>query len=182
MGTRTLLSVEQFLELPDKPGVDYELIQGEVIEVPRPNPQVQRAHTRSLSLLDHFLSAHSLGVAVGEVEVQLDTSTVLIPDIAVWRTEQWRRVDKQSRPVKEIPALVVEVVSPSNTQSGILARAQEYLRAGVQAVLLVTVSPVRMVHVLERERNVRLLTEEDTLQVPDILPGFSVKVRDLCPD
>jgi Uma2 family endonuclease len=57
---------------------------------------------------------------------------------------------------------------------------RQYLEAGTEVVWLIH-RKTREVHVLERDGKMRYLTEEDSLEAPRLLPGFSVKVKDLFP-
>ena len=76
------------------------------------------------------------------------------------------------------PELVLEVRSPADRWGGLLGRADEYLEAGVRVVLLL--DPAARLATVGRTPGEfpALLTVDDELTLPDVLPGFRVKVRE----
>jgi Uma2 family endonuclease len=80
--------------------------------------------------------------------------------------------------IDAVPALAVEVVSPSDLAAELEQKCREYLRAGVVTVLAVYPS-ARTIHVYEAGSAARVLTESDTLDLGAVIPGFSVPVADL---
>jgi Uma2 family endonuclease len=80
--------------------------------------------------------------------------------------------------IDAVPALAVEVVSPSDLAVELEEKCREYLRAGVVIVLAVYPS-TRTIHVYEPGSAAHVLTEADTLDLGSIIPGFSVPVADL---
>ncbi|MBN1309831.1 MAG: Uma2 family endonuclease [Anaerolineae bacterium] len=78
------------------------------------------------------------------------------------------------------PDLAVEVVSPHDTATKIHQKVVEYLRAGTQLVwVLYPESRTVAVHTSD---GAHTLTEENTLDGGDVLPGFSVPVREIFPE
>ena len=74
----------------------------------------------------------------------------------------------------------MEVISPSNTQSEMAIKLEEYAKAGVKLVWYV--DPERkVVDVYPRgnPKRKRTLGVNDTLEGGDVLPGFEVKVSRL---
>ncbi len=78
------------------------------------------------------------------------------------------------------PDLVVEVLSPSDTASGVLDKTLAYLDAGV--LLVVTLDPKRQVAVVTGpDRVARILGRDDVFDGGDVVPGFRLPLADLFP-
>jgi Uma2 family endonuclease len=76
------------------------------------------------------------------------------------------------------PDLAVEVVSPSDSANAVHEKVLEYLSAGVQLVWVV--HPIqRTVTVYSEGPVAHVLSEGDTLNGGDLLPGFSLAVADI---
>jgi Uma2 family endonuclease len=80
--------------------------------------------------------------------------------------------------VELAPDLVAEVVSPSDSAREVEEKVQDWLSAGVRLVWVVHPS-TRSVTVYRSLQDIRVLTESDTLNGADVLPGFTCPVRDL---
>lgn len=78
------------------------------------------------------------------------------------------------------PDLVVEVVSPSDRAKYVQENVFDWLDAGARLVLVLY--PSRKAVAAYRSRtDVRLLEPQDTLDIGDLLPGFSCPVRSVFP-
>lgn len=81
------------------------------------------------------------------------------------------------RPTKGIadfaPALAVEVVSPSNSAVDIQRRINEWLTAGTDLVWVIYPEE-RQAYVYRSRTDVRSLTEQDSLDGGQLLPGLSI--------
>ena len=79
--------------------------------------------------------------------------------------------------LETIPDLIVEVRSKNDTLVGLQRKAQDYLDAG--AVVVWVVDPINR-NVVEYRQGAaaRTYPEDDVLTVDDVIPGFSLPVRD----
>ncbi|RMF82539.1 MAG: Uma2 family endonuclease, partial [Chloroflexi bacterium] len=68
--------------------------------------------------------------------------------------------------------------SPDDSITGLREKAQYYLRNGARMVWLVFPKQ-RIVEIYRPEHDVEILTADDTLDGGDVLPGFSLAVRDI---
>ena len=76
------------------------------------------------------------------------------------------------------PDLAIEVVSPSDVQSRIAEKALAYLNAGTRLVWVL--EPVtKTVTIYRSERDLEMLTRDDTLTGEDVIPGFTCPVAHL---
>jgi Uma2 family endonuclease len=76
------------------------------------------------------------------------------------------------------PDLAVEVLSPDDSASEVMAKVQDWLNAGTNEVWVV--DPERKVISINRvDRPARLLNEPDELTCETLLPGFRVLVAEI---
>ena len=174
IGTRTLLTLEQFDNLPEEESTVYELDAGElVVMTPRPAPRHSRIQGRLFRYLDRFVSDHGLGQVFIEVEFLLSTDTVRVPDIA-FVTEKTIALDAPR--IHGAPAIAVEIVSPGDRARDLTRKVNQYLAAGAAAVW-VAHPETWEVHVFTADRTARILGENGTLVNQELLPGFELAVK-----
>jgi Uma2 family endonuclease len=75
------------------------------------------------------------------------------------------------------PELAIEVVSPSDSAEDLELKAEHYLHGGAHEVWIVY-PRTKTVHLL-KTGSVKIFSQTDTLESPDLLPGFSLKIADL---
>jgi Uma2 family endonuclease len=159
----------------------YEVVDGQRVELlPMGVYETDIANKvgRSLGL---FVEAHHLGRV--EIEMLFDLAVVRRqrrPDVAFVPYDRWPRDRRMPRgnAWAVVPALAVEVVSPSNTMEEVLVKVPEYFRAGVQGVWVV-LPDLAQVYVYESPTQVRVLTIADELGADALLPGFRLAVATL---
>jgi Uma2 family endonuclease len=127
-----------------------------------------------LVLLRTFVEAHQLGTVVSEQPFHLFRSTVRYPDVAFVRSGRTLPSDKFP---EGAPDLAIEVISPTNTPHEMDRRVSDFFAAGSTRVWLVYPEQ-REVYVHGLAGVVRRPGDE-TLEDPELLPGFSVKVSSL---
>jgi Uma2 family endonuclease len=169
--TKTLLTWEEFEQLPDRVGKD-ELIDGELIELPPPklnhsdsskaiydalNSAVARTHGRGKAL--------ELGKVYQEAGYRLSHRHWVQPDVSITHPGQ-----PETDYLEGAPAIAVEVVS---------RKTKLYLQHGVHEVWHCYRNPRKIeVHT---PNGVRVFTEEESITTP-LLPGFSLSVSAALPD
>jgi Uma2 family endonuclease len=177
MATKAMLTIEDFVRLPESVGeqdVRYELVEGEISPMSPTVPAHNRVRGRVERLLAAFVEQHGLGEVLAEQAFHLFGNTVRIPDVSFVRAS--RPLDPHCVP-EGPPNLAVEVVSPSNTPREIDQRISDYFAAGCQRVWVV--------HPEDHEVYIHGLTgvtrrrAEDLLEDSELLPGFSAKVSEL---
>ena len=76
------------------------------------------------------------------------------------------------------PDLAVEVVIPSDTYFYIEEKIADWLDAGARMVIVVN-ADIRTVKVFSSPTDAAILTEEDTLDGGDVVPGWEMPVADI---
>jgi Uma2 family endonuclease len=121
-------------------------------------------------------------LVVGDFSVVLARrpDTVRAPDLAVFTPEQRKRLDLD-RPHEGAPALVIEILSPSNRPGDMHAKIADYLAAGVSVVWVVDPwsETVRLYKTL---LSPKVLRGDDRLDGGEALPDLDLRARDLFED
>ena len=177
MGTKTLLTLEQFDQLPEEEGVRYELDEGELIVMPTARPRHNLVRDNIADPLRSFFRERGLGEVFRETDVQLSPQTVRIPDAAFVTADRMKQLDLDRR-IAEAPALVIEVVSPTDLAAAFIRKVNQYLAAGAQAVWVVY-AELRQIHVFGPGAVSAILREQDLLEDQRLFPGFSLPVREI---
>lgn len=171
---QTLITAEQFYQLPDEEGREFELLDGEVIEMPGATPRHNLVVSTAIGLI--YPGLRRRGKIFPETDVSDARRTTLRPDLAIFFNEKLAGLDLDNLPVTVPPEIVMEVISPSESAFRVERRINFYLRFGVQEVWIVyTEDPHIYVHT---EAGIRRLRPGDHLTTP-LLPDWSVTVDQL---
>jgi Uma2 family endonuclease len=184
----TLMTTEELLALPDD-GVERWLIRGQLREqrgeksMTVRNRWHSRTMTRVAKFLDNWLDQQPEphgSVLCGEAGVRLrrnPESTVGV-DVVYVSAELAAQESDETSLIDGVPVLVVEILSPNDTQENIEEKIDTYLEAGVPLVWLV--NPYRRTVVIHRagEEPVMVNVRQELSGEPN-LPGFRVAVARL---
>jgi Uma2 family endonuclease len=132
------------------------------------------------TMLWGFVRARNLGLVTGEAGMmRLAPGLVRMPDVAFisWDRLPERRVPNEPIP-DLVPDLVVEILSAGNTAGEMARKCHEYLAAGVRQVWLID-PEARAVAVHTAPNEVAFLYQDQTLEGGEVLPGFTVSLREL---
>lgn len=181
MSTRaktTAAQYQAFLALPENANRRFELVHGEIIEkIPT---QLHAYIIQMISgFLFVFLRQHPLGYALIKARYRLpdNDENDLIPDLSFVAHGRGSLVS--SGPAPYMPDLAVEAQSEGQSDRFMLDKALLYLE-NVTRMVWIIYSTRQIVEVLTSTER-QLLTFDDMLTGGDVLPGFSVAVRDLFP-
>ena len=175
MATETLLTIQQFDELPIKEGVLYEMNKGELVTMTEPMPRHNRVRDRIARRLGNFVEERKLGEVFLETGYQLTPETVRIPDVSFVSADRVREIDPDRR-IQGAPALAIEVVSPTDLAEDLTQKVKQYLAAGAKAVWVFYPKP-REVQVFRADGAIFVRGESETLEEPEVLPGFALDLK-----
>jgi len=170
--TATLLTLEEFRQLPQREGVRLELSEGVVTEMPGGGPDHEITKANIIGPLAAWSEQTGRGRVFAESLFSLSPSDAYIPDVAWLSAERLARGPRN--PLEDAPDLVVEVVS-SETAAQLEKKVEAYLRHGSRAVS-VAYPEQRAVRVFRRDGSSQLLQGEQALEDREMLPGFQVSV------
>jgi Uma2 family endonuclease len=161
----------------------YELVGGELVEK-KTSYLASLVASRFFGLLFMHLHRNSVGHAVSEGVFILDRAAGLKrrPDADFVSADRWPldRPFPDKGDLELAPDLAVEVVSPNDTMSEVLAKVREYFQYGVREVWVI-VPEERQVLRYTGVSQVRILTENDLLDGAPVVAGWQLTVRDLFP-
>ncbi len=169
----------EFVNRPENQNRLFERRYGEIIEATPSNTYSSGIGIAVASPLYLYVKAHDLGFVSGEAGgFDITEDITYIPDVAF--VSKARQVEPPRKTLNPIaPDLAVEVISPTNSASEIQRKVLDYLAAGTLLVWIVY--PETRTVVVHTSAGARTLTEADTLDGGDVLPGFTLPVRDIFP-
>jgi Uma2 family endonuclease len=177
MSAKTLLTADELEQMPDDDSVRTELDEGELITMPPTGLDHSYRENEIGSILRSYVKRNRLGrIYVGEPGFRLSPGTVRAPDIAFVRQERLEGL-KSKGFGKGAPDLAVEIFSPSDSVPQLMRKVKQYFAAGCHTVWIVY-PDTREIHVLEASGADRILRDTDTMEAPELLPGFSVPVAE----
>ncbi|MEO8606376.1 MAG: Uma2 family endonuclease [Chloroflexota bacterium] len=179
----TLEDLRAIEALPENADKYFELINGEIHEVATPSPLHNFIVAQIVFFLLTFVRTHNLGFVFGDAtSYTLANGDELIPDASFISKE------RQALPLPSkfyiAPDLAVEVVSPSNQEREMLNKAESYLQSGTRLVWIIypktqIVDAIRLTE--QGKLSVQKIAFDGALDGEDVLPGFSLPVKDIFP-
>jgi Uma2 family endonuclease len=174
----TLAEYQTFVELPENKNRLFELIDGEIVEkVASFTPS--KIAMRIGHLFSTFLDQHDLGYVTGaDGTYVLSEAHSFMPDVGYIS-----KISLPQEPEREVygpPDLAVEVKSPTDSKREMRLKVEDYLRFGTKMVWLVFPEE-RRVEVYEPDQDVLELDINGVLDGGDVLPGFTLPVREIFP-
>jgi Uma2 family endonuclease len=173
-----LMTADELWALPDD-GQRHELVRGELRTMAPPGEQHEWLMLNLGGPLRQYVRAHGLGRVYGGLgcRLEVDPDTVRAPDVAFIRQE---RLTPEPQPAywSGAPDLVVEIISPNDRYSEVDDKVAEWLAHGARLVLAVN-PRWRTVLVYRPGQPPLHLTEHDTLDGEDVVPGWRLPVREI---
>ena len=168
---------------PENANKRYELIHGELVEMPQPGEEHGFIASEIAFHIRLFDSDRKIGILTVDAGYysQEDRSTVLGPDVA------FRRADVSAPPLQKkwaptMPDLAVEIKSPSNSLAELRQKATIYLQRETQLVWIV-IPERKGVEVCRLDDNGGIRAEfigiDGSLSGEDVLPGFELPLTRL---
>lgn len=177
-----LMTAEEFYDWANRPENEnrwFELVRGEVIELPPPRVRHGAVTGNAVRILGNYTFKRRKGYVVSNdsgIILERDPDTVRGPDVALY--EGARSFDELPPKYGEIPPrLAVEVLSPGDQADQIMHKITDYLRNGVELVWLID-PKARTVTVYRPDKGPRVYTENEELSGEDVLPDFRCRVAD----
>jgi Uma2 family endonuclease len=162
-----------------KEGVICELVEGILVEKAMGYSESVVAMVL-VTFLNEFVLPRKLGVVSGpDGTMRLMAGLVRIPDVAFTSVGRLPGGQLPTSPVPSLaPDLAIEVLSASNTAAEMAVKRQEYFDASVRLVWEVSLNP-RTLTVYTGPNQGAVLTEADTVDGGEVLPGFRLGLAEL---
>jgi Uma2 family endonuclease len=173
----TVEAFEALLAQPENADRHLELIQGELVET-MPTEKHSLIAGNAYFHMRVFVEPRGLGRVAFEVRRQIpgDSSNSFLADVEFTSAARALPVVERG-PAYQMPDLVIEIQSPDDSIASMRAKASYYLNNGAKLVWLV-LTLKRLVIVLTANGE-DILTEADALEGGEVLPGFSLPVKEL---
>ena len=176
------VTLEEYAALPKHPR--YELVQGVLVELMAASREHESTVIRTGRHLDIHVDTNDLGEVYGSnrgyVTILDSPATSRMPDVSFVSNQRLARPDLAGMLYDGAPDLAVEILSDSNTSAEIAQKIAEYLNAGGRAVWVIDID-ARTLTVHTADAPPLTLTDADTVDGADYLPGFACPVADLLP-
>ena len=173
-------TAEELLCLPTE-GRRMELVRGKVYEMPPAGARHGSVAHKIARLLGNHVESRDLGrifAAETGFTLERDPDTMRAPDAAFVARHRLPQGELPDGFLELAPDLAVEVVSPSDNSRQVREKADGWLLAGTRLVWVINPA-ARAAMVYRSPDDVQPLTEEDSLDGEDVVPGFSCPLREL---
>ncbi len=175
-----LMTAEDLAQLPED-GWHYELVEGVLHQMaPAGEEHGGVIFTVTVSL-GNYINTHKSGKGYGAETgfiLTRNPDTVRAPDIAFVRQERVQETPVSPSFRRGAPDVAIEVMSPNDHYTEVDEKVQHWLGAGTRMVIVINPRK-RQVSVHYPNTASLLLTEADTLDGGDVLPGWRLPVREI---
>ncbi len=175
-----LMTTEELLELP-RGEFRYELVKGELKRMSPTGDEHGRVTMELASPLYQYAKLNNLGrdyAAETGFKLESDPDTVRAPDIAFVSIERIQAAGSIQGYRSGAPDLAVEVISPGNTKREMAEKVKEYFESGARMVWVIS-PKLKTVTVYRSLTDITTLTEKDTLDGGEVVPGFQISVAEI---
>jgi len=173
-----ITTADQLLEAP---GLGRcELLRGELVMMPPAGFEHGRIEMAISAPLACFVKEHSLGVVTGAETgflIGRDPDTVRAPDVAFVRAKRVPATPTTGF-FEGAPDLAVEVLSPNDRASELLAKVQDWLGAGCRVVWVIDPA-TRTVSAYDRPNEMTVYGVSDELTGGQVVPGFRLPIAEI---
>ena len=179
MATTRLFTVEDIEQAP--PEGEWELIDGELVPVTPSGLESSSLGLRIGWFVGNFVYTHTLGLltgADGGYVLFPDRATIRVPVVAFIRHDRLPPQGERSRFPRLAPDLAIEVLSPSDSTSEVIAKIEMYQEAGIPLIWVVDPQKTTITIIAAGHPTV-VLKPGDILEGGDVLPGFSIPVAEI---
>ncbi|MFP4661329.1 MAG: Uma2 family endonuclease [Halanaerobiales bacterium] len=172
---------QDYLELPEEPGYQYEVLEGDLIREPSPIVIHQRVSRRLQRILeDYFWEVDPDGeVFDAPLDVTLSDITVVQPDLFYVASNE-SKIIKEKR-IDGVPTLLVEILSTYNPRKDRVQKMNIYKKVGVQHYWIVDPAEKTIECFARRNNTFALLVtgmDEDVVEHPDF-PDMKIPLERL---
>lgn len=175
-----LMTAEDLQELPED-HMRHELIAGEL----RTTPFAGHEHGSVGMTFAAFLGIHVKEERLGQVYaagtgffISTNPDTVCAPDVSFVTTERLNLITKKEGFFPGSPDLAVEVTEPHEHYNEVEEKVRLWLQYSTRMVIVID-PHTETLKVQRSPNDVQILTKEDTLEVDDVIPGWTLSLAEL---
>ncbi len=171
----TPLTIDDFEKLPDELAYNHELVDGKLVDVSGNTLGHNRLRDYLIRLLNAYVEKNGLGEVVSEQEYDFG-GNAHGPDVSFNGSDKLALCDAQRRVQRFVPDLAIEIVSENDTFKKVVAKADRYRKCGTKEAWIIDPDS-RTAFLYSNALNTILL--EDGIFESSLIPGFSIRLRDL---
>ena len=175
-----LMTADELLNMPDD-GYRYELVRG-VLKKMAPVGHTCGFYEANISgELREFVKVNYLGRAYSPNTgflLERNPDYVLAPDAAFVRQERVEVIGDTDGFFPGAPDFAAEVISPSDRIANVYDKVEEWLNAGTRMAIVINPRN-RTVSVHVPDADTITLSEGDTLDGGDVVPGWRLPIADI---
>lgn len=183
--TARLMTADELLDMPENE-VRYELVRGELVSRQWAGVRYAIASSNLLFSLGMHVRENKLGTtypANTGFQIESNPDHVRAPSVAFVNSKRMKLVKRDFETYREryfpgAPDLAVEVVIPSDTYFYIEDKVADWLNTGTRMVIVVN-ADLQTAAVYRSPTDAIVLTEADTLDGGDVVPGWSMPVSEI---
>ena len=177
------ISIEEFYKMREETDGLLEYVDGIVYMSPSPSTKHQRVSGRLHAKLFNFLEGKDCEVFHAPFDVELhrenmDGNKIVIPDLSVICDKSGLMENKYVG----VPALIIEILSPSNQAHDLVFKLNLYMQYGVKEYWIINpMLNIVQVYLLNNEgqyQQMDALKEKGVIQ-SEVLKGFQVRLEEL---
>ncbi|MCA9142425.1 MAG: Uma2 family endonuclease [Planctomycetaceae bacterium] len=175
----TTFTPEDLLHVPD--GKSFELVHGQLVEKNMGFESSFVGLQLSFFLVRYCYSKGLGWVLPADASYQCfadDPTKVRKPDVSFIQASRLAASQRPTGHCQIAPDLAVEVVSPNDLFEDVSRKVDEYLAAGVRLVWVIDPKAER-VFIYRHDESATILTNKDSLDGEDVVPGFLCAIADL---
>jgi Uma2 family endonuclease len=168
------MTLDEFFKLHGHES-NVELVRGQVVRYPMAGAKHGVINGNAGAIIRDFVRSQKIGrVMTNDTLIRITADTARGADVCFLSYAKLSTGVPDG--ILEVPPeLVVEVKSPSDLWTDLLGKVIDYLRAGV-AVVLVIDPKTESASVFRPGERQDVFEKDQTLTIPDVLPGFEVPV------
>lgn len=173
-----MLSRQDLVQLQSQhPDYRMELVEGQVRVMSPSGYESDEVATEVTRVLGNWVRPRKLGRVTGSsAGFDLPELGVRAPDASFVTAERLRRAPRSFAQL--VPDLMVEVKSPTDSIEALEAKILRFLELGAKVGILINPED-ETVKLYRLNQATESLTSADLLSVPELLPGWEVRVADL---
>lgn len=172
------LTIDYYKILPE--GAPYQLIEGELIMTPAPNPRHQIISANLFKKLADFVNGKGMGVILySPIDVYLGRENAYQPDIVFISKDRQDIIQEDG--IYGAPDLVIEILSPSTARYDLREKFRIYEKYGVKEYWIVDPEITSIeIYTKEREHFSLITRAEGKGEVESVLlKGFRLTLDEI---
>ncbi len=163
----------------ENPNLKFELQDGEIIVMSPSDYLSEEVGSELVTLLHNWVKPRQLGRVTGSsAGFIMPNGNLLAPDVAFVSATKLKESPRSYAQV--VPDLVIEVKSKSDRLKKLQQKIEQFIELGVTVAILMD-PDTHTIQIYRQNTNPVDLGDNDTLTIPELFPGWQVKVKDLWP-